>query len=348
MPDSSLAFDSITALAAKIRAGAISPVALTKALLDRIAALDGRLHAFIAVTRERALAEAQAAELAPPGRPGSGTAPRHPLRREGPLRRPRRRDYGGHAPSRGQRGPRGLRRRAAAGRRRHGRSLGKTYTVQFAFGGVGINHDQGTPHNPWHATPHAPGGSSSGSARGGRGRARSHGARERHRRLGPAPGRPLRDGRPQDHRRAREPGRRLSRSAGPSTPSGPLTRTVEDAALVYQAIQGSDPRDETTAGVPPHDALARLGAGVRGLRLALPETLFFDEVDPEVERAVREAGRGLPVARRPCRSLEVPEAAEAMAEQKRAARHRGRGLRRTTPGSSTSTSTSSTRWSPTG
>ena len=32
-------------------------------------------------------------------------------------------------------------------------SLGKTHTVQFAFGGVGINHDHGTPHNPWHRVP---------------------------------------------------------------------------------------------------------------------------------------------------------------------------------------------------
>uniref|UniRef100_UPI00397AF003 amidase family protein n=1 Tax=Salmonella sp. SAL4456 TaxID=3159911 RepID=UPI00397AF003 len=38
--------------------------------------------------------------------------------------------------------------------------LGKTNTVQFAFGGVGINHDLGTPHNPWSPVAHAPGGSS--------------------------------------------------------------------------------------------------------------------------------------------------------------------------------------------
>jgi aspartyl-tRNA(Asn)/glutamyl-tRNA(Gln) amidotransferase subunit A len=42
--------------------------------------------------------------------------------------------------------------------------LGKTNTVQFAYGGVGINNDQGTPHNPWNDRPHVPGGSSSGSA----------------------------------------------------------------------------------------------------------------------------------------------------------------------------------------
>jgi aspartyl-tRNA(Asn)/glutamyl-tRNA(Gln) amidotransferase subunit A len=37
---------------------------------------------------------------------------------------------------------------------------------------------------------------------------------------------------------------------------GPLTRTVEDAALVYQALQGADARDETTAGVHPHERSA--------------------------------------------------------------------------------------------
>ena len=34
--------------------------------------------------------------------------------------------------------------------------LGKTHTVQFALGIIGINSDQGTPHNPWHETPHVP------------------------------------------------------------------------------------------------------------------------------------------------------------------------------------------------
>jgi aspartyl-tRNA(Asn)/glutamyl-tRNA(Gln) amidotransferase subunit A len=42
--------------------------------------------------------------------------------------------------------------------------LGKINTVQYAYGGVGINHDHGTPHNPWSQIHHVPGGSSSGSA----------------------------------------------------------------------------------------------------------------------------------------------------------------------------------------
>ena len=42
--------------------------------------------------------------------------------------------------------------------------IGKTHTVQLAADILGINHDLGTPHNPWHRDAHIPGGSSSGSA----------------------------------------------------------------------------------------------------------------------------------------------------------------------------------------
>jgi len=59
---------------------------------------------------------------------------------------------------------------------------------------------------------------------------------------------------------------------------GPITRSVEDAALVYQALQGSDARDGSTAGVPSHDVLRGLKDGVKGLRIAFGETLFFDGV----------------------------------------------------------------------
>src|SRR5262245_44376549 len=156
---------------------------------------------------------------------------------------------------------------------------GKTYTVQFAFGGVGINHDQGTPHNPWSPTPHAPGGSSSGT-----GVAVAAGLVPMG--LGSDTGGSV-----------RIPAAlcgtvglkttvgRISR-AGVYPLSwtldsvGPLTRTVEDAALVYQALQGEDAGDETTVGIPPHDVLPTLKAGVKGLRLAFGETLFFDDVDP--------------------------------------------------------------------
>ena len=316
MPDPALVFEPITALAAKIRAGALSPVALTEALLERIAALDGRLHAFIAVTRERALAEARAAELALRG--GQDLGPLHGI----PYAAKDLFDVRGVATTAGTRLLAGnvAREDATVVRRLAGAGMvlvGKTYTVQFAFGGVGINHDQGTPHNPWHAIPHAPGGSSSGSA------------------VAVAAGLvPMALG-SDTGGSVRLPAAlcgtvglkttvgRVSRTgAYPLSFTldsvGPLARTVEDAALVYQALQGVDPRDETTAGVAPHDALARLEDGVRGLRLALPETLFFDDVDSEVERAVRETADVFRSLGAHVESMKVPEAAEAMSEQKRA------------------------------
>src|SRR5262249_2477987 len=98
---------------------------------------------------------------------------------------------------------------------------------------------------------------------------------------------------------------------------GPLTRTVRDAALVYQVLQGVDFADETTVGVAPHDALQGLEDGVRGLRIAFGETLFFDDVDAEVETAVREAGKVLQSLGAHVGSVAVPEVAEAWAEKAR-------------------------------
>ena len=316
MTDTSLAFLPITELAARIRSGALSPVQLTEALLGRIDELDGALHAFITVARDRALAEARAAETALRG--GQDLGPLHGI----PYAAKDLFDVKGLPTTAGTRLLAGnlaaadcavVRRLAGAGMV----LLGKTYTVQFAFGAVGINHDHGTPHNPWHPTPHAPGGSSSGTAVAVAAGLVPMG-------LGSDTGGSV-----------RIPAAlcgtvglkttigRVSR-AGVYPLSwtldsvGPLARSVEDAALVYQALQGVDLADPTTLGVAPHDALRDLKAGVTGLRLAFGETLFFDDVEAEVAAAVREAGRVLASLGAHVGSVAVPEAAEAMAEQRRA------------------------------
>lgn len=98
---------------------------------------------------------------------------------------------------------------------------------------------------------------------------------------------------------------------------GPITRSVEDAALVYQAMQGADPRDKSTAGVATHDTLRGLKDGVKGLRIAFGETVFFDDVDREVEQAVREAGQVLRSLDAQLASIAVPEVAAAWAQEKR-------------------------------
>ncbi|MFD5752030.1 amidase [Streptomyces sp. NPDC127033] len=71
---------------------------------------------------------------------------------------------------------------------------------------------------------------------------------------------------------------------------GPITRTVEDAALVLAALAGHDPRDPASLATPDTSAY-RPGAGtdLTGLRVGVPRTFYFDHIDPEVEAAVRSA-----------------------------------------------------------
>jgi aspartyl-tRNA(Asn)/glutamyl-tRNA(Gln) amidotransferase subunit A len=317
MANVSVEFLTIAALAEQLRAGALSPVELAEATLERIAALDKRLHAFIAVTAERALAEARAAELLLRGGHDLGSLHGIPYAVKDLY------DVVGQPTTAGTRLLGGnvarqdcasVRRLAAAGMV----LVGKTHTVQFAFGGVGINHDHGTPHNPWHPTPHAPGGSSSGSGV-------AVGAGLVPVALGSDTGGSV-----------RIPAAlcatvglkttvgRISR-AGVYPLSwtldsvGPLSRTVEDAALVYEALQGPDAADETTLGIAPDEVLRALKKGVKGLRLAFGETVFFDDVTTEIDAAVREAGRVLRGLGAQVEGVAVPEVAEAVSEQRRAA-----------------------------
>jgi aspartyl-tRNA(Asn)/glutamyl-tRNA(Gln) amidotransferase subunit A len=194
--------------------------------------------------------------------------------------------------------------------------LGKTHTVQFAYGASGINNDHGTPHNPWHAVLHNPGGSSSGSAvavasglvpfalgtdTGGSVRVPAAlcgivGLKTTVGRVSRAGVYPL---------------------CWTLDSVGPLTRTVEDAALVFQAMQGEDAEDASTLGVAPLDTLRSLKRGARGLRVAFAETTFFDDLDPEVEKAVRDAGKVFQSLGAKVTSIEVPEAAAAWAEKHR-------------------------------
>jgi len=74
---------------------------------------------------------------------------------------------------------------------------------------------------------------------------------------------------------------------------GPLTRTVEDAALVLKVIAGYDPRDRTSANVPVPDFAAGLGIDLRGLRLGVLALDPWEPIQPEVRAAVDDAGRVL-------------------------------------------------------
>lgn len=310
MADASILYLSLTELGRRLRSGELSPVALTEQYLARIAALNGKLNAFRVVLRDRAMAQARAAETAL--KAGVDLGPLHGL----PCVAKDLFDVKGFPTTAGTHLlANAVAKEDAAVIRKLERAgmvlLGKTNTVQFAYGGVGINTDHGTPHNPWHATPHAPGGSSSGTAVAVAAGLTPWG-------LGTDTGGSV-----------RIPAAlcgtvglkttvgRISRAGVyPLSFSldsvGPLTRTVEDAAIVYQHMIGEDEADETTLGVPTHDVLRDLKAGVKGLRVAFPETTFFDEVDPEIAKAVREAGRVLKDLGASVESIPFPEAAEAL------------------------------------
>jgi aspartyl-tRNA(Asn)/glutamyl-tRNA(Gln) amidotransferase subunit A len=72
---------------------------------------------------------------------------------------------------------------------------------------------------------------------------------------------------------------------------GPLTRTVQDAALVLQAIAGHDRFDATTPKVDVPDYSANLQKGVDGLRIGIPKEYFAEGVDEEIRSAVMETIR---------------------------------------------------------
>ncbi len=68
---------------------------------------------------------------------------------------------------------------------------------------------------------------------------------------------------------------------------GPMTRTVEDAALLLNVISGHDPLDSTSAEVEVPDFVAGLDRDLRGLRVGIPKEYFAEGLDSEVEKAVR-------------------------------------------------------------
>lgn len=72
--------------------------------------------------------------------------------------------------------------------------------------------------------------------------------------------------------------------------AGPFARTVEDCALLLQAIAGHDPMDSTSLQAPVPDWVSPLAtADVKGMRLGVPKEYFREGLDPEVEKLVRAA-----------------------------------------------------------
>ena len=70
---------------------------------------------------------------------------------------------------------------------------------------------------------------------------------------------------------------------------GPVGRSVQDCALVLNAIAGHDPRDATSVAREPQDYTATLGQDIKGLRLGVPKEYFVDGMEPGTGKAIDEA-----------------------------------------------------------
>ncbi len=261
------AFDSVSDLSAAIAAGTVKPSELAEEFLDRIQRFDQKLHAFIAVYADEARAAAKAADEAIAA--GYRIGPLHgiPIALKDIIDMKGRVTTGGSAVWRERVSPSTAvlaERVMAAGMI----VLGKTHTVEFAMGGWGTNEHMGTSWNPWDAETHrVPGGSSAGSgvsvAAGlapcaigtdTGGSVRLPAAFCGHVGLKVSVGRiPARGVLPLSHTL--------------DTP-GPMTRTVEDGALLYTVLAGPDPRDPLTQGLKYEDPMPTLKRGVEGLKLA--------------------------------------------------------------------------------
>ncbi|HEX9270026.1 MAG TPA: Asp-tRNA(Asn)/Glu-tRNA(Gln) amidotransferase subunit GatA [Candidatus Limnocylindria bacterium] len=167
--------------------------------------------------------------------------------------------------------------------------LGKTNLDEFAMGSSNENSAFGPVRNPWDPS-RVPGGSSGGSAAAvASGQAVFA--------LGTDTGGSIRQpaalcgvvGMKPTYGRVSRYG--VVAFASSLDQVGPLTNSVEDAAIVCEALFGADPSDATTMPRPVEDLRRELDAGVRGMRLGVPREFFIEGMDGAVERAVRDALR---------------------------------------------------------
>ncbi|HVN30328.1 MAG TPA: Asp-tRNA(Asn)/Glu-tRNA(Gln) amidotransferase subunit GatA [Candidatus Binataceae bacterium] len=70
---------------------------------------------------------------------------------------------------------------------------------------------------------------------------------------------------------------------------GPFSRTVRDAAILLRSLAGIDPNDSTCSARPVPDYERALTGDVKGIRIGVPKEYFVEGMAPEVEKSVREA-----------------------------------------------------------
>lgn len=263
----------------------VSSVEVTKALLDRIAATDATINAFITVTDDLALKTAAEADR----RIASGdcalltgipVALKDIFLTEGVRTTCASRMLENFIAPYDATAWTKMKTQGAV-------LLGKLNQDEFAMGSSCENSAFGPTRNPWNQE-HIPGGSSGGSAA-------AIAAQQTVATLGTDTGGSIRQ--PASHCGCvglKPTYGRVSRYgviayASSLDQVGPVTRDVRDAALLLETIAGHDPKDSTSVDCPVPDYTAALNKGVKGLKIGLPREYFIDGLDQDVQRAMDQA-----------------------------------------------------------
>ncbi|MBF0608554.1 MAG: Asp-tRNA(Asn)/Glu-tRNA(Gln) amidotransferase subunit GatA [Magnetococcales bacterium] len=258
----------------------LTPVELADAVFDRIEAVDNKVHAYVTVTKATAIERARATGSGALGTPVSGI----PLAIKDNIC------------------TRGIRTTCSSKilenfvppyestvTEKLGDYVlvGKTNLDEFAMGSSTENSAFFTTLNPW-ATDRAPGGSSGGSAA-------AVAADECIAALGSDTGGSIRQpasfcgvvGLKPTYGRVSRYG--LVAFASSLDQIGPVTKTVEDAAILLNMIAGRDHRDSTSADVEVPDFTKALGGSLKGLKIGIPDEYFIDGMDKEVHQCILKA-----------------------------------------------------------
>lgn len=262
-----------------LRRKEISPKEIVEALVRRIEQVDGAVHGYLSFDPERAIEEAERADVSLPlgGIPIAikdlVSVQGHPCGCASKILQGYTATFDATV----------IKKLRAAG----AIPFGRTNMDEFAMGSSTENSAFGPSHNPWDPD-RIPGGSSGGSsavvaadeALAGLGSDTGGSIRQPAALCGcvgvkPTYGRVSRYG--------------LVAFASSLDQIGPLTKDVRDAALIMNVISGVDPCDSTTLDEPVPDYTADLDKGVKNLTLGLPKEYFIKGLDPQVEEAVRAA-----------------------------------------------------------
>jgi len=287
----------------------ISSVELTRAVLDRITQVEPRVGAFITVTPEAALKQAEAADrriAAGQILPLTGIplAIKDLISTQGIRTTCASRILENYVPPYDATVITRLRNLDAV-------MVGKVNLDEFAMGSSTENSALQVTRNPWNPD-YIPGGSSGGSAA-------AVAAGECLGALGSDTGGSIRQpaahcgvvGLKPTYGRVSRYG--LVAYASSLDQIGPLAKTVADCALLLQALAGHDPRDSTSVPREVPDYPSSLNQGIQNRTIGIPKEYFVGGLDPEVEQAIRQAVRVLEKGGARCLEITLPHTEYAIA-----------------------------------